>query len=492
MKRQMFFRSFLLLFLVFVLLLTYQEVWDSLSARDLGLRNFAFFVDWLKPDTSGAAQGADSTTLIPEEAAIDTVSPTSGTDTVMLSAGNDTLSPVSGLKYFFSALSDLKNGRRKQVRIAWFGDSMIEGDLIVMTFRNEMQKTYGGQGVGFVPVTSPVAGFRITVKHSFSEAWKSWNIIQHKDSPFPFGLTCTAYTADTSVEGDRAWVTYSGGNAFQRTFTFPQGSLFFGKRPETRDSLSTYSPEDTATVQVWTGDSLIREIPLITDHILNRIELFNTPLKEVTLQIGCDTSLPFYGVDLGGPTGVNVDNFAFRGNSGYGLMSVENEMLCAFRDLMQYDLIVMQYGTNVMSPGTMDYGWYGNAMNFVYGKLKKTFTRSSILVISVGDRAIRENLDMVTDPGIPILLEIQKKSALENGLAFFNLFEAMGGAGSMKNWVEKEEPWANPDYTHLNFKGAREIAGLIYNYLHAEYNKYLTSPENSNHITDSNHGGTTE
>lgn len=491
MKRQAFFRSFLLLLLVFAIILIYQAVWKYIPGNDGTIRNFAFFSSWLTTDTVTKKIVEDTATAFVEPIP-DTVIQPAENDSLTVIALVDTLPPGTGLEHFFRALTELKQGKRDRLRIAWFGDSMIEGDLIVMTFRNDMQRTYGGEGVGFVPITSPVAGFRITVKHEFSENWKSWNVIRHKNSPFPFGLTCSAFTADTSAGNGMAWVKYSGGNAFRRTFAFPQGTLFYGKRPVPADTIPSDSLNTNPIVRILTKDSLIGEIHLEMPEIINTAELFTSTLKEITLQFECDTAMPFYGVDLGGKTGVNVDNYAFRGNSGYGLMSVNNEMLQAFQGIMQYDLIVLQYGTNVMSPGKTDYGWYGNAMNYVYRKLKRNFGNCSFLAISIADRAIKENTEMVTDPGVHVLVEIQKKTAIDNGLAFFDLFEAMGGEGSIKEWVEQEEPWANPDYTHLNFKGAREVAGLIYNFIHDEYEEYMTSPVKTDTAGVSMNGGMTE
>ncbi|MGM3198784.1 hypothetical protein ACS2VC_27400, partial [Bacillus cereus group sp. BC241] len=73
---------------------------------------------------------------------------------------------TSALAHFFEALNATKKSTNK-TRIAYFGDSMIEGDLITQDLRSCMQDTFGGYGVGFVPITSIVAGFRSTVIHSF-------------------------------------------------------------------------------------------------------------------------------------------------------------------------------------------------------------------------------------------------------------------------------------------------------------------------------------
>jgi hypothetical protein len=50
-------------------------------------------------------------------------------------------------------LFQLETNQRK-VRIAYYGDSMTDGDFIIQDFRANFQNKFGGQGVGFVAITS--------------------------------------------------------------------------------------------------------------------------------------------------------------------------------------------------------------------------------------------------------------------------------------------------------------------------------------------------
>jgi lysophospholipase L1-like esterase len=55
---------------------------------------------------------------------------------------------------------------------------------------------------------------------------------------------------------------------------------------------------------------------------------------------------------------------------------------------------------------------------------------------------------------------MQRRMAQELHVGFFNLYEAMGGDGSMAKLVDRGE--ANKDYTHLNVKGGKRLADLYY------------------------------
>jgi hypothetical protein len=98
--------------------------------------------------------------------------------------------------------------------------------------------------------------------------------------------------------------------------------------------------------------------------------------------------------------------------------------------------------------------------------LKTCFPDAGLLVVGVGDRDYRTpEGELHTMPGIKNLIRYQQNMAADNAIAFWNLFEAMGGEGSIAKLVEAEPPKANLDYTHINFRGGRELAALLYDAL---------------------------
>ena len=73
-----------------------------------------------------------------------------------------------------------------------------------------------------------------------------------------------------------------------------------------------------------------------------------------------------------------------------------------------------------------------------------------------------ENGELRTMPGVKNLIRYQQNIAAESGIAFWNMFEAMGGEGSMAKLVHAKPSMANYDYTHINFRGGKHLAGLLY------------------------------
>ena len=68
------------------------------------------------------------------------------------------------------------------------------------------------------------------------------------------------------------------------------------------------------------------------------------------------------------------------------------------------------------------------------------------------------------------LRRAQREAALEAGVAFWDVYEAMGGEDGMVNYVKRN--WAAKDYTHLSFQGGRELANALYDAIILEKTLY--------------------
>ena len=110
--------------------------------------------------------------------------------------------PLASLRPFFDKLSQ-NVPRGRPVRIAFYGDSIIEGDLITEELRKQLQDRFGGQGVGMVPITSIVAGFRVTIRHSFSGQWNTYSLMNRPPQNIPLGISGFA------ISGGRQWQSQS-------------------------------------------------------------------------------------------------------------------------------------------------------------------------------------------------------------------------------------------------------------------------------------------
>ena len=171
----------------------------------------------------------------------------------------------------------------------------------------------------------------------------------------------------------------------------------------------------------------------------------------------------FYGLAMDGKKGIVLDNFSLRGSSGLSLRGIPLQMLRQFNEQRPYDLIILEYGLNVATERGRNYDNYQKGLLTSIEHLKNCFPQASILLLSVGDRDYKtEDGELRTMPGVKNLIRYQQNIAAESGIAFWNMFEAMGGEGSMANLVHAKPSMANYDYTHINFRGGKHLAGLLY------------------------------
>ena len=356
----------------------------------------------------------------------------------------DYSSDTNGMTDFFNSLALSK---KQNVRIAWFGDSYVEGDIMLDPLRDSLQAIFGGSGVGFVPITSEVAGFRETIKHSFSN-WETYSMVGNRDEAHPLGFG--GYTVKAKP-GNK--VLYSPVKK-KRLNQFPSLKIFYG---------------NSAGGYLLVNDDTLKLTP---SQKLNMLSITKPP-DAVRLSVMDSTRTDLYGISIEGNTGVAIDNFSMRGNSGIGLAYVKEGMYKSVDSLHHYDLVVLSYGLNVASEKAKNYTWYIKGMTNVIKMIKRAFPHSSILLVGCSDRAANINGEYQTLPMLKELIDVQRQMAVDNQICFWDLFEAMGGDSTMVNWANMERhPYANKDYTHLTFYGGKKVADILMGTLLYEKEKY--------------------
>lgn len=360
---------------------------------------------------------------------------------------------------FYEKLLQLETKKQGKVRIAYFGDSMTDGDLIVKDFRASLQERFGGEGVGFVNITSESAPSRSTLTHQFSTNWKTQSYLNVKNPRSPFGVNGHVFFTKRDTINP-IWVRYKANNVKHLT-ALNNPTLFYGK-----------SGNRSASVDVIIGKDTLRK-RLDPVNTVNTLSIANGGIKAFKADFIASDSIPFYGFNFDDGRGVHVDNFSNRGNSGLPIGSFNTNVMRAFNDKLGYDLIVLHYGTNVLNYGSLNYTWYEKRMARVVEHLRECFPGVDILIISTADKSTKYGLEMKTDSAVVPLTRAQKKYAVQTESAYVNLYTLMGGDGSMVKWVDNEAPaLANKDYTHFNFRGAKKVSDLIWNQINGGYEQY--------------------
>jgi len=360
--------------------------------------------------------------------------------------------PFDGLLRFFQKLFTLEETKKGSVRIAYFGDSMIEGDLIVTDIRKGYQEKFGGEGIGFTPLSSQSYYFTGSILYGYSTNWDTYCNYCFKKSPSALGVS--GYVSFANA-GSSVWTFYRSGS-----FSLAHPTLFYGK-----------SNNNNAKMTITADNGSINSVQLEPIDILNKYYLASDP-RALKIRFDNAGSIPFYGVNFSGDNGVNIDDFALRGNTGLPLGKLNTALMNAFQQEFDYDLIVLQFGANVLKPKVREYDWYANKMVEVVNHLKICFPGADFLIISQADKATKYGKEMKTDTTLAALIQAQEKYARNTGSAFIDLSQLMGGEGSMVKWVKESPSLARSDYTHFNEKGAKKIGKLIFEKLDQEYENF--------------------
>lgn len=327
------------------------------------------------------------------------------------------------------------------VRIAVMGDSFIEGDILTSDLREQLQLRYGGAGAGFAPTASPLTDFRRTIR-TRSKGWNSYNVMQRRTTPeslaehyYISGWVCQpADGASTRWEGTSERACLDSCNTAR---------ILFLSRADSR-------------VEVTVNDAQSRIFEIEASPQMRQI-VVRGPIRslEFTVLSGSE-ELVGYGALFESSPGVAVDNYSIRSNNGQAMFRTSPALNAQADRLLGYDLIVLQYGLNILQPEVRSYERYGEQIEKMIAYVRHCFPRAAVLVMSVSDRSVKREEGFVPMASAPFMVEAQRAAAAASGAAFWNTYRAMQSLGGMERFVA--EGWAGKDYTHINFAGGRRIA----------------------------------
>lgn len=362
------------------------------------------------------------------------------------------LDNYKGLAYlsrFHEALRALKAGKRKRVRIGYFGDSTTQGDLCVGVLRDSLQRTFGGAGVGYVPLIAGGAGVRTTLfQYADREAWTSKHYFRNEtDVQFDFSIAGDYHTGNNQslsvtfkAAEPQTWTTCD---------TFRQVYLYYGK-----------ASKQAARLRVQTDAGQTANYTLNDTAAVNRL-LIAENCQRVTLSFQFADPQPMYGLSFESETGILVDNIAKRNDTGANFTKIKARQLQAFAQQLDYDLIVLHYGPNVLSSKVTDYSFYEEMLVQNIAYLRQQFPDTDILVVGHPDKAARVGGRLQTDPALASLVRTQRRAAARTQCGFFDLFQAMGGAGTMEQWAKQQPPLVIQDFVHFTHEGSAVVGRLL-------------------------------
>ena len=330
-------------------------------------------------------------------------------------------------------------------RIVHYGDSHVAADILTGALRRQLQLCFGDAGAGFVLPGRPWPGYsRPGVTSQASVGWQT------------DGLTQASLAADgrlglagvsLSTRGPGEWITLTAAGSYFDIYALKQpggGSIdvsLDGVEQKRNVSLASRVSE-SACIEIVADTGSIHTIEIRTTSA-GRARIFGIAIER-------------------NAAGVIYDALGINGARASRPLLWDWKVFARSLERRDPDLIVVAYGSNEVSDTDLDLEEYKASFNALLNKFHEAAPRASILVLGPPDRAMRIGYRWKTIGRMRALVEAQRQAAFEAGAAFYDLFNAMGGVGSIERWATQPERLAQPDRVHLTKAGYRLVADALY------------------------------
>lgn len=385
------------------------------------------------------------------------------------SAAQRLFSPEA-LAPFFAALDNKTTSQ--PVRILQIGDSHTANDSLSGRMRERFQARFGAAGRGWLPAGVPFKYYRPQLVSVSEENWR--HVKPNDHAGIALGLDAVAAESEprdavmtidsTEPEGfDRFAVEY---------LAQPDGSAF------------TVAADGGAPVRVSTASSVtaVSRFDLPLDRPAHRVELRAEGRPPAAL-LGWDVERQTPGViyENHGTIGATVGIIEQMTPEAVSFEMAEHKPA----------LLIVAFGTNEGFDDRLDLEAYGGRFASAVQALRRAAGGVPVLVLGAPDGNRHDKACTAapcgsSDPcawSAPAKLapvrDIERRVAAQNGWAYWDWFDAMGGVCSIDRMSQANPPLAMPDHVHLSSAGYQAMADLLFGDLMHAYETWKAQPRTS-------------
>ncbi len=359
---------------------------------------------------------------------------------------------------FYAALEHTRQKLPGAVtRVLHFGDSIVTSDYVSGTLRRKFQDQFGDAGHGFSLIANPwPAYFHNDVYRFASSGWLVSRVVGPLTPDGLYGLGGVSFRAPPGARA-RFGTAKSGrhGRAVSR-FT-----VLYLEQPGGGQMALNVDGRPHATID--TDAPAVRVARRQVDVPDGEHELEIVTQKGMTRAFGVI-------MERSGP-GVVLDAIGIQGARIRFLDKQDDKHFAEELAARKPDLVIYQFGANESGDNfAYPMAEYRRTMIDVLRQGRNALPEAGCLVLTAMDRAEKRGTSLTSMPVIPALVKEQKVAAAEVGCALFDVYGAMGGAGSMPTWVRRGLGQA--DLTHPSGVGSEVLANWIYRSLILGYDDY--------------------
>lgn len=356
--------------------------------------------------------------------------------------------PGNDYTYFDSLFYLLDHARdnEKIYRVMHYGDSQIEMDRITSVLRQRMQEVFGGSGPNMISAVKRISS--ISLSQGYSGNLIRFALVSdstsHKASHNRYG-PMTQF-CQTSGQSTVSFSTTKNSQAYSKVKDISRVSILLGNNSE----------GFTASVK---ADNIQGEVKKLSAKTGVTLLTWDFPANIQKGSITMTGNAEIYGIMLDGDYGVAVDNNALRGCSGTIFTRINKQLMDDSFKAIDTRMIILQFGGNRMPmiSGTKNIVSYVEELEQQVKYFQEVAPQATLLFIGPADMGKSYNGKIGTWKGLPELNDSIKAMALRNEVAYWDMFNVMGGEGSMAQYVRHNPPLGSPDHIHFTFLGAQEI-----------------------------------
>lgn len=370
-----------------------------------------------------------------------------------------------GMTPFYEALERTALGEEGALtRVAHYGDSSIATDHITYTVRRHLQQRFGDGGHGFVLIAKGYLPYRHRdVSHTASESWMLREITRNHVSSGLYGLGGIQFRGRPG-----AWARFGTdeegpvGGAVSRFEILYQryrrgGHIHYRVDGGERGTIETRSTEtEDASFEIEVPDG---------EH---RLEV----------RFGGHGQPRLYGVvmEREGP-GVVYDSIGLVGARAARLLYFDPDHIAHQLERRGSNLLILGFGGNEAGDN-IQRERYEPEFREVIQRMRGEREDLACLVFAPLDQGERDPRGRVrTMSTIPTIVESQRAAAFAEGCAFFDTWNAMGGEGTLQEWLRMRPRLASGDLRHMTPAGYEVVANLFYKALLEGFAQHLEGTE---------------
>ena len=383
---------------------------------------------------------------------------------------HDLASPLAfdnpaGLIAFFETLYQAQQ-HPAPVHVLQFGDSHTASDDWVNSMRQLAQAKFGDGGPGFVFPGSPFRGYRRFDAHGSSSY--SWHTDGTIASPGD-GRVGLGISIETSRPGQTVSLEATGAHT-DLYYLQEAGGGAIDIAADGLDGTQVVASGDSE-LGVWTHDDGVGP-----SHFLLRTASY-APVR-------------ILGWAIDNPTGITWETMGINGAQASIVNGWDDSLFEALIASRVPALVILAYGTNEALSLKFSPDEYRETFRNMIRKVRRATPVAGILVVGPPDCYLRRRRSLGPFPWLDQVIEIQRRVAIQEGCAFWDWRQRMGGAGSKQQWVLSG--YAQADYVHFTGAGYDLLGKALFSDLMFQYDTFLKAREEPENEQSGQDRGNTE